>query len=184
MEIYSGPARRNGIINSILSSISAVTSDSGAQAAVKPLQDFRVLPKHVGVWQGQWLRMTASGQEIARFTATLTKRIVDNEWRQSNAYQYADGTTATHHYIGRPIADGVVELFAEDETFSKFQLIAEEHDESLLLFKVIDRASSALIGLETINLVHPDYCVRTTQGFDPAGTLQNLMVITERRIAP
>lgn len=160
-----------------------MTSDSDAKTAIKPLQDFRVLPRHVGVWQGHWLRMNASGQELAQFTATLTKRIVDNEWRQSNAYQYADGTTATHHYVGRPIADGVVELFAEDETFSKFQLIAEEHDDALLLFKVIDRDSGALIGLETINLVHPDYCVRTTQGFDPEGTLQSLMVITEQRIA-
>jgi hypothetical protein len=40
-----------------------------------------------------------------------------------------------------------------------------------------------LIGTETINLVRPDYCVRTSQGFAPDGTLKSFMMITEHRTA-
>lgn len=147
------------------------------------IQDFKVFPKHVGVWEGNWLRLDANGQEIARFTATLTKRIVDNQWVQSNEYHYADGTTVTHHYVGTAIAEGVVDLTSVDSSFSGFNAIAEEHGENLIIFNVSDKASGALIGLETINLVRPDYCVRTSQGFAPDGTLKSFMIITEHRIA-
>ncbi|MBW4522621.1 MAG: DUF3598 family protein [Scytolyngbya sp. HA4215-MV1] len=143
--------------------------------------DFQVFPKHVGVWQGNWLRLDANGQEIARFTATLTKRIVDNQWVQANTYHYADGTTVTHHFVGIAVARGVIEITGSDASFANFHSIAEEHGENLVLFKVQDKTSGALIGLETINLVRPDYCVRTSQGFHPDGTLKSLMVITEHR---
>jgi hypothetical protein len=147
------------------------------------IQDFKVFPKHVGVWEGNWLRLDANGQEIARFTATLTKRIVDNQWIQSNAYTYADGTTATHNYVGTVVKEGVVDLTGIDSSFSNFKSIAEEHGENLIIFNVWDKASGALIGTETINLVRPDYCVRTSQGFAPDGTLKSFMVITEHRTA-
>ncbi len=147
------------------------------------IQDFKVFPRHVGLWQGNWLRLDANGQELARFTATLTKRIVDNQWVQANTYHYADGTTATHNFVGTASRVGVVVITSEDAGFGNFRAIAEEHGENLILFKVSDQASGALIGLETINLVHSDYCVRTSQGFAPDGTLKSLMVITEHRIA-
>lgn len=147
------------------------------------IQDFKVFPKHVGVWEGNWLRLDANGQELARFTATLTKRIVDNQWIQANAYTYADGTTATHNYVGTVVKEGVVDLTSLDSSFSNFRAIAEEHGDNLIIFNVRDKASGALIGTETINLVRPDYCVRTSQGFAPDGTLKSFMIITENRVA-
>lgn len=147
------------------------------------IEDFQVFPKHVGVWEGNWLRLDANGQEIARFTATLTKRIVDNQWMQSNTYNYADGTTVTHEYVGIAIQKGVVEIASVDSSFAGFRSIAAEHGENLIIFNVSDKASGTLIGTETINLVRPDYCVRTSQGFAPDGTLKSFMIITEHRTA-
>lgn len=147
------------------------------------LHNFKVFPKHVGVWEGNWLRLDVNGKELARFTATLTKRIVDNQWIQSNAYIYADGTTATHHYVGTIVKEGVVDITSIDSSFSNFTSIAEEHGENLIIFNVWDKVSGSLIGTETINLVRPDYCVRTSQGFAPDRTLRSFMVITEHRIA-
>lgn len=128
------------------------------------------------------MRLDANGQELARFTATLTKKIVDNQWIQSNTYNYADGTTATHNYVGTAVKEGVVDITSPDSPFSNFKAIAEEHGENLIIFNVWDKASGALIGIETINLVRPDYCVRTSQGFALDRTLKSVMVITEHRI--
>jgi len=136
------------------------------------IQNFKVFPKHIGLWQGNWLRLDANGQELARFTATLTKRIVDNQWVQTNTYHYADGTTVTHNFVGTALKEGVVEITGGDAAFGNFRAIAEEHGENLILFNVSDKASGAVIGLETINLVRPDYCVRTSQGFALDGTLK------------
>ncbi|MGH2413285.1 MAG: DUF3598 family protein [Microcystaceae cyanobacterium] len=147
------------------------------------IQDFKVFPKHVGVWQGDWLRFDASGQETARFTAILIKRIVDNQWVQSNTYNYADGTTVTHNFIGTAIGEGVIDIMGNDPPLNKFRAIAEEHGENLIIFNVWDKISGVLIGTETIHLVRPDYCVRTSQGFSPDGTLKSIMVITEHRTA-
>lgn len=146
------------------------------------LLDFQVFPKHVGVWQGNWLRLDADGQELARFTATLTKRIVDNQWVQANAYNYADGSSVTHNFVGTIVGAGVIEIAGTDSPFSNFKAIAEEHGENLIIFNVWDKGSGALIGTETIQLVRPDYCVRTSQGFSPDGTLKSIMVITEHRV--
>lgn len=147
------------------------------------IQEFKVFPKHLGVWQGKWLRLDANGQESARLTATLSQKIVDNRWVQSNTYNYADGTTVTHHFVGIAIAKGVVEITGGDSAFSQYRSLAEEHGENLIIFNVWEKASGALIGLETINLVRPDYCIRTSQGLAPDGTLKSLMVITEQRTA-
>ena len=147
------------------------------------IQNFKVFPKHVGVWQGNWLRLDANGQELARFTATLTKTIVDNQWLQSNKYNYADGTTVTHNFVGTALKEGVIDITGIDSAFSNFRAIAEEHGENLIIFNVWDKVSGALIGTETINLVRPDYCVRTSQGFAPDGTLKSFMIITEHRTA-
>jgi hypothetical protein len=116
------------------------------------------------------------GQELARFTATLTKRIVDNQWRQSNKYNYADGTTVTHNFVGTALKEGVIDITGIDSAFSNFSSIAEEHGENLIIFNVWDKVSGTLIGTETINLVRPDYCVRIKlsrnyQGFIPSNIL-------------
>jgi Domain of unknown function (DUF3598) len=150
---------------------------------MKMLQDFQVFPKHVGVWQGNWLRLDANGQETARFTATLTKRIVDNQWMQTNTYHYENGTTVDHHYVGTVIGEARVELVGHDSPFSNFKAIAEEQGENLIIFKVWDKETDALIGTELINLVRPDYCVRASQGFTPEGDLKSFMIITEHRTA-
>lgn len=76
-----------------------------------------------------------------------------------------------------------MDITSNDSAFSNFRSIAEEHGENPIIFNVWDKASGALIGTETINLVHPDYYVRTSQGFAPDGTLRSFMMITEHRTA-
>ncbi|UBF24455.1 DUF3598 family protein [Kovacikia minuta CCNUW1] len=142
----------------------------------------KVFPKHEGVWEGRWIRLDAEGKEIARFTAVLTKRLVDNQWVQTNTYQFADGSSTTQNFVGIITAPGTVEIKGAEPPFDQYRAIAQEHGENLIIFNVWDQATGGLIGTELINLVQPDYCVRTSQGFNPDGSLKSMMMITERKI--
>ncbi|MBR8829855.1 MAG: hypothetical protein N5P05_001188 [Chroococcopsis gigantea SAG 12.99] len=146
------------------------------------IENFQVFPKHVGVWEGEWLRLDAKGQEIARFTAILTKRIVDNRWIQANTYHYSDGNTVTHNFVGTAIAQGVIAIVGIDSPFGNFDSVAEEHGDNLIIFNVRNKVEGTLIGTETINLVRPDYCVRTSVGFGDDGNVKSFMIIKENRL--
>jgi hypothetical protein len=147
-------------------------------------KDLKVFPKHEGVWEGRWIRFDADGKETTRFTAVLTKRIVNDQWVQTNTYQLADGTSSTQNFVGTVVAVGTVEIKGAEPPFEQYKAIAEEHGENLIIFNIWDQATGTLIGTELINLVQPDYCIRTSQGFNPDGSLKSVMMIVEHKTAP
>ena len=64
------------------------------------ITNFKVFPKHTGVWEGDWTILDADCKETQRFTAVLTQKIVDNEWRQTNVQTYANGKSETTKFCG------------------------------------------------------------------------------------
>jgi hypothetical protein len=155
------------------------TPDTGTQSQLK---NFKVFPRHVGVWEGKWIRLDADGKEIERFTGVLTKKIVDNQWVQTNTYQFADGRNVTQNFVGMVAGEGIVKIESSEPPFCNYNLIAEEHENNLIIFRVWDKATGVLIGLETINLSDDNICIRTTQGFTAEGKFRGGMMIVERKI--
>jgi hypothetical protein len=146
------------------------------------LEDFKVFPQHVGVWQGNWIRLDADGKEIERFQGLPTKKIVDNQWVQKNNYQFADGRNIEQNFVGLIAGEGKIQFESSDPPFCNYTLIAEEVGGDLIIFRVWDKATGILIGLETINLVDENTCVRTSQGFTPEGKFRGVMVIHETKV--
>jgi hypothetical protein len=148
----------------------------------KQLKDFKVFPKHVGVWQGDWIRLDANGQEIERFKGLLTKKIVDNQWVQTNINEFADGRSVTQNFVGIVAGEDRIKIESSDPPFCNYTLIGEEHEDSLIIFRVWDKATGVLLAVETINLIDDNTCIRTTQGFTPEGKFRGVMVIQECRV--
>ncbi len=153
--------------------------DTGIQ---KRLEEFEIFPKHVGVWEGNWIRLDAEGKEIERFTGIVTKNIVDNQWIQTNTYQFADGRSVTYNFIGRVVGDRTVKLEGCEPPFGNYIMIAEEYKDNLVIFRMWDKATGVPITIETISLSDDNTCIRTLQGFTPQGAFKGFTVIAERKI--
>ncbi|MCA1994843.1 MAG: hypothetical protein LDL41_22760 [Coleofasciculus sp. S288] len=146
------------------------------------LEDFEIFPKHVGVWLGEWIRLDAGGKEIERFTGIVTKKILDNQWIQSNTYQWADGRSVTYNFVGVVVSDRTVKLESSQPPFCDYLMIAEEYRDNLVIFRIWDRTTGVPLLVEVIHLSDENTCVRTNQGFTPEGTLKSFTAIAERRI--
>lgn len=146
------------------------------------LENFAVFPKHVGVWEGNWIRLDTNGQEIEQFTGVVTKKIIENQWVQTNTYHFADGRNVTQNFVGVVADSGMIKFESADPPFCNYTLIAEEYGENLIIFRVLDKATKVLLGIEMINLSDKDTCIRTSQGFTSEGKFRGTMVITEHRI--
>ncbi|BAY75388.1 hypothetical protein NIES25_18330 [Nostoc linckia NIES-25] len=150
----------------------------------KQLIDFQVFPKHIGTWSGYWIKMDANAQEIERFEAEITQKIVDNQWLQTNTYHYADGRIVTNSFVGKVISNDEIEIKALDvPTWENFTTIAREHSDSIIIFNVWKKATGQLVATETINLINNENKCRTIQSFTEDGKLISLMLIVEKRIS-
>lgn len=145
------------------------------------LAEFAVFPKHVGVWQGDWIRLDRNAQETMRFTGLLTQRIIGNQWIQTNEHEFPDGKKVTQSFVGRVIGTGRVTIESADPPFFNYLMTAQEMGD-LLVFDIRDKATGNLIATETINLVQQNHRIRTTQSFSIEGTFQGVMLIIEHRV--
>ncbi|MBO9998252.1 MAG: DUF3598 family protein [Cyanobacteria bacterium SID2] len=145
------------------------------------LQNFRVFPKHVGIWEGTWTICDRDGNKIQQFTAVLDQQIVDNEWRQTNTQTNADGSIDIQQFVGRVVGEGQLEILSEQFPFSNYKTLATEIDDRSIVFKMWEKATNALRAIELIHLVTEIDRVRTTQSFAPDGQLQAVMTIVERK---
>jgi hypothetical protein len=73
--------------------------------------------------------------------------------------------------------EGIIKFESSDPPFCNYTLIAEEHGDSLIIFRVWDKATGVLLGLKTINLSDENTCVRTSQGFTEEGKFRGVMII-------
>jgi hypothetical protein len=85
---------------------------------IPQLSNFKVFPKHTGVWEGTWTILNADFQEIKRFTAVLTPKIEDDRWQQTNLQTYANGESETQNFVGHVVGEGQVQLESPDFPFS------------------------------------------------------------------
>jgi hypothetical protein len=149
---------------------------------IPQITNFKVFPKHTGVWDGDWTILDADCKEKQKFTAVLTQKIVDNQWRQTNVHTYANGKSETQNFVGHVVGEGQVEIESPDSVFSNYKTLATEVGDNLIIFQVWDKATGILRAVETINLVSSDRRIRTTQSLTEDGKLRGVMVIVERRI--
>ncbi|MCP6759514.1 MAG: hypothetical protein NHB32_12275 [Fischerella sp. CENA71] len=130
----------------------------------KQLQDFKVFPKHVGVWYGNWIRVDANVQETQRFEAEITQKIIDNQWIQTNTYKYPVGRNVTNSFVGKIISEDEIEIESlHVPEWQNFKTIAKEHGDSIIIFNVWNKATGKLFATETINLVNHNNRCRTSQ---------------------
>lgn len=148
----------------------------------KHLEDFEIFSKHVGVWEGKWIRLDADGKEIERFTGVVTKKIVNNQWVQTNTYQFADGRSVTQNFLGIVAGDRAIKIESSEPPFCNYIAIAEEYTDNLIIFRIWDKATGMLLGIETINLSDDNTCIRTSQGFTAEGKFRGGTMIAERKI--
>ncbi|MEG4346731.1 DUF3598 family protein [Microcoleus sp. A003_D6] len=146
------------------------------------LSNFKVFPKHTGVWEGDWTILDADCKETQRFTALLTQKIVDNQWRQTNVQTYANGKSETQNFVGHVVGEGQVQIESPDSPFSNYKTLATEVGDHLIVFQIWDKATDILRAVETINLVSCDRRIRTTQSLTEEGKLRGVMVIVEQKI--
>lgn len=146
------------------------------------LTNFKIFPKHTGVWEGDWTILDADYKETRRFTAVVTQKIVDNQWRQTNLQTYANGQSETQNFVGYVVGEGQVQIEGLDSVFANYNTLATEVGDDLIIFQVWDKATGLMRAVETINLVSSDRRIRTTQSLTEEGKLRGVMVIVERRI--
>lgn len=149
---------------------------------IPQITNFKVFPKHTGVWEGDWTILDADCKETRRFTAVVTQKIVDNQWRQTNVQTYADGQSEIQNFVGHVVGVGQVKIEGLDSVFSNYNTLATEVGDDLIIFQVWDKATGFMRAVETINLVSSDRRIRTTQSLTEEGKLRGVMVIVERRI--
>ncbi|MEG4960943.1 MULTISPECIES: DUF3598 family protein [unclassified Microcoleus] len=149
---------------------------------IREITNFKVFPKHTGVWEGNWTILDADCNEIQKFTAVLTQKIVDNQWRQTNVQTYANGKTDTQNFVGNTTNQGQIEIESSDSPFCNYKTLATEVGDNLIIFQIWDKVTGILRAVETINLVSSDRRIRTTQSLTEEGKLRGVMVIVERRI--
>ena len=150
---------------------------------MKKLEEFKVLPKLVGIWKGHWIALDAQGKEIYQFTSLLTQKIVNNQWVQTNENKYSDGRKETLHFLGKVLGNNSLLLESSDAPYSDFKMIVDEHREHLIIISVSEKKTDSLLATETINLVSPKQRIRTLQQFkSPNGQLRGFTLVNEQKI--
>lgn len=150
---------------------------------MKRLDEFQVLPRLVGIWQGHWIALDPQGKELYEFTSVLHQKIIDNKWVQTNENKYSDGRRETIHFGGTVIADNSLLIESPDPPYSDFKMIIDEHGKQLIIISVSEKKTDALLATETINLVSPNQRIRTLQQFkSPNGQLRGFTLVNEQKI--
>lgn len=156
------------------------SSDNSTQIQ---LESFKVLPKFVGTWEGNWIRLDREGNEIQRFTSILKQKIVNNQWVQTNQNKYPNGQIVNINFFGRIVGDGTVIFESPDHPYCNFLMLVEEHGDNLIIISVSDKATGSPLATETINLISEKQRIRTLQQFQPPdGKLLGFMVVIEHKV--
>jgi hypothetical protein len=60
--------------------------------------NFKLFPHMSGVWEGTYTRLAADGTLMFKHKSRLTLRLDNDEWRQTNYYEFDDGRTEFHNF--------------------------------------------------------------------------------------
>mgnify|MGYP005844952359 CR=1 FL=1 len=134
--------------------------------------------QHQGIWQGEYIKTDSSGHFSHSFTGTFTVEINGIEYQQKNYYEYADGTSLTLNFSGQ-FSGGILTLFSSN--YAEFSAIAWDAGQGLIGFNLHKVQDGNMIKFfETINLLSPNYRVRSTQAFKN-GKFDGISFIEETR---
>ncbi len=155
---------------------------SDANTEIK-LENFKVLPKFVGTWEGHWTRLDQDANEIERFTSILNQKIVNNQWVQTNQNQYSNGRVENLSFFGRIVSSNTVLFESPDVPYCNFLMLVEELGENLIIISVSDKVTSVTLAIETINLISNNQRIRTLQKFHAQnGKLSGFIIVIEHKI--
>jgi hypothetical protein len=147
------------------------------------LENFKVLPKFVGTWQGQWTRLDKDANEIERFTSILNQKIVNNQWVQTNQNKYPNGRIENLKFFGKILSHSTVLFESPDAPYCNFVMLVEEFGDNLIILRVSDKVTGVTLAIETINLVTNNQRIRTLQKFQAQdGKLSGFIIVIEHKI--
>jgi hypothetical protein len=147
------------------------------------LENFQILPKFVGTWEGKWTRLDQNGNEIERFTSVLHQNIVNNQWVQTNQNKYPNGQIVNISFFGKVVGDGQVIFESPDYPYCNFHMLVEEYSDNVIIINVSDKIAGFPLAVETINLINHNQRIRTLQQFQPPdGKFCGFMIVVEHKI--
>lgn len=150
---------------------------------MRKLTQFKVLPKLVGIWQGNWQALDPQGKEKYKFTSLISQKIVDNQWVQTNEHSYSDGRRETIHFFGEVMGDNQLSLSSPDSPYSEFTMLVSELELNIIIIQVYHQTSGLALTTETINLVSPTERIRTLQQFNTSdGKIRGFSLVFENKI--
>jgi len=85
------------------------------------LENFKVLPKFVGTWSGNWIILDRDAKEIDRFTSNLTQKIVNNQWLQTNQNKYPNGKIEELRFFGKIVGNGTLVFESPDYPYCNWE---------------------------------------------------------------
>lgn len=147
------------------------------------LENFKVLPKFVGTWEGQWTRLDQDANEIERFTSILNQKIVNNQWVQTNQNKYPNGRIENLRFFGKTLSNSTVLFESPDAPYCNFLMLVEEFGENLVIIRVSDKVTGVTLAIETINIINNNQRIRTLQKFQAQdGKLSGFIMVIEHKI--
>ncbi|NJO39683.1 MAG: hypothetical protein HC865_03065 [Cyanobacteria bacterium RU_5_0] len=138
-----------------------------------------IFKRHIGTWQGEYIKTDSRGHFLRSFLGTFTVLIEGTTYRQVNHYEYPDGTRLQLNFVGE-FEDGILKM--SSTSYSDFSAIAWDAGQDTIGFRVRKTQDGALIVfIETITLLDPDHRVRSTQSFKD-GIFDGISFIEEVRL--
>ncbi|MBD2176992.1 hypothetical protein H6F42_08730 [Pseudanabaena sp. FACHB-1998] len=136
--------------------------------------------RHLGTWQGEYIKTDKQGQFSRSFVGSFTIAIAGNQYRQVNKYEYADGSRLQLDFEGE-FVDQILTM--RSRSYSDFEAIAWDAGQGLVCFQATKTQDDALIKfIETMTLLDDHQRVRSTQAFKN-GIFDGISFIEEIRIA-
>jgi hypothetical protein len=147
------------------------------------LQSFKVLPKFIGTWQGEWIALNLRGEKLYSFTSLLTQKIDSDRWVQTNEHTYDDGRRETIHFFGEVIEENILLLSSPEFPYCDFTMLISELEDNLIIIRVFHTKTGIPLTVETINLIAPNERLRTLQQFNTTdGKLRGFTLVSEKKI--
>lgn len=135
--------------------------------------------RHLGTWQGEYIKTDTRGHFLRSFRGTFTIAIAGTTYQQVNRYQYPDGSQLELHFDGA-FVDGILHMAST--SYSDFAAIAWDAGQDTLCFRATKTQDEALITLiETMTLLSPDRRVRSTHALKD-GVFDGISFIEEMRV--
>jgi hypothetical protein len=137
-----------------------------------------IFTRHIGTWQGEYIKTDKRGHFSRSFVGSFTIAIEGNQYRQTNKYEYADGSRLQLDFEGC-FEERILTLFSS--SYSDFSAIAWDAGQDIICFRANKTQDDALITfMETMTLIDENHRVRSTQSFKD-GIFDGISFIEEIR---